>query len=421
MDVNLKSSIRSIVIGSNFVFGVVLTLWMLFLSASEDRTGAQVFYTSMSYARRPVPSNKMFENTVRAMSNDTEPGVDTIPYIQVTPSLHVGAASYFRLIEVHPQFLFFTSLAISSCFAITTFTFPWGDLHWFPLVRVIIIHVWNLLALIAVVVAFSTATEWTIIPISNLFYSIGMMGLTWLYSYWSMVDSTNTWLNAKDKVLVIAPLKQVGDFQGKDAQDLYDSDEAHTVRKNVIQEFSLTFPLYLASSLLQGNSGMDQWRMQTVFFSSWAFFAIYNIFYRFKTAHDARKSLNLTDGKRALEKRAAANAAAFICFTLIITYVQLILSMGTRIIFSQGRYPFFTSALNLMKVGQFFVLLTLTLALADVIRVVFSMQWMNQPEDNLSSGFRFSGNMIFIVTGSILTKLFYFMALSNSDAWTVVE
>lgn len=352
------------------------------------------------------------------MSNNTEPGVADIPYIMVSESND----RFFTIAAVHPQFLFFTGLVVSSCFSLSTFTFPWGDVHLFTVARVMLVHIWNLLGLIAIVVVYTTYTHWAHIPLSNFFYSIFFVGMTWLYSYWHMVDSTDSWLKIKDGEKLRYDL--VNGEEGEEGKDTdeFDLEESHTVRRNITQEMSLTFPLYFASTLLQGNSGMDQWRLQTVVFASWAFFAFYGIFYRFKEAYDRRRlTKTATDNNPQAyenERLAATNALAFISLGMIVVYIQAILAIGTRILFSSQRFPYFTDALNTMKVGQFFLLLTMTLLLADVGRAVLTTQWNGQ--DNLPVMYRFGGNMTIIIVGSILAKLFYFMALSNSDSWTVV-
>jgi hypothetical protein len=379
------------------------------------------------------------------MSNATEAGVADIPYIMVSKSND----HFFTIAAVHPQFFFFTCLIVSSCFAVTTFTFPWGDVHFFSMGRVILVHVWNLLGLIAIIVVYTSYTQWGIVPLSNFFYSIGIVGLTWLYCYWHMVDSTNSWLNTKrDTLAGVDPLKYMEVKSPEDDNEIFDKEESYTVRKNITQEMSLSFPLFFASTLLQGNAGMDQWRLQTVFFASWAFFAFYGIFYRFKEAHDTRhhtpqKAQGATatlqkplanavvagaeGGEEAepsetpqarLERLAATNAMAFIFLGIIVVYIQVILALGTRILFSSQRFPYFTDALNSMKVGQFFLLLTMTLLLADAGRIVLTTNIIGV--DNASVTYRFGGNMVVITTGSILVKILYFLALSNSDAWTMI-
>jgi len=417
MDTSLKSSIRSVVIGSNFVLSVVLTIWMLFLSSNTDRVGPQIFRTSISQQTH----NPDLENTLRVMSNETEAGVADIPYIMVSESND----RFFTIAAVHPQFLFFTCLIVSSCFAVTTFTFPWGDIHYFSMGRVLLVHVWNLLGLVAIVVVYTSYTQWGSVPLSNFFYSIAIVGLTWLYCYWHMVDSTNSWLNTKQGT----PPNGSEPLQYIKAEINDDEEESYTVRKNITQEMSLTFPLFFASTLLQGNAGMDQWRLQTVFFASWAFFAFYGIFYRFKEAHDTRQKPLLEEEtpekdkpsetpQARLERLAATNAMAFIFLGIIVVYIQVILALGTRILFSSQRFPYFTDALNSMKVGQFFLLLTMTLLLADVGRIVLTTNIAGV--DNAPVTYRFGGNMVVITTGSILVKILYFLALSNSDAWTII-
>lgn len=421
MSSNLKSLTRSVVIGSNFVFSVVLTAWMLILSSKTGRVGPQIFHTSISQQTHDAA----LENTVRVMSNNTEPGVADIPYIMVSQTND----RFFTIAAVHPQFLFFTYLVVSSCFALSTFTFPWGDMHLFSMLRVMLVHVWNLLGLIAVVIVYTTYTQWEHVPLSNFFYSLAFVGLTWLYSYWHMVDSTNSWLKENDgSILKYDTVKDGPEYEPESrpedtnaAQENFDLEESHTVRRNITQEMSLTFPLLFASTLLQGNAGMDQWRLQTVIFASWAFFAFYGVFYRFKEAHDRRCNTKKTQGESINdnERLAATNALAFISFGMVIVYIQTILALGTRILFSSGRFPYFTDALNTMKVGQFFLLLTMTLLLADVGRAVLTTQMY--AADNLPAVYRFGGNMTLIITGSFLAKLFYFLSLSNSDSWTVVS
>jgi hypothetical protein len=418
MSSSLKSLIRSVVIGSNFVFSVTLTIWMLALSSNKDRVGPQIFHTSMSQQTH----NAALENTVRVMSNATETGVADIPYIMVSTSND----RFFTIAAVHPQFLFFTYLIVSSCFALSTFTFPWGDIQFFSMARVMLVHVWNLLGLIAVIVVYSTYTHWGHVPLSNFFYSVAFVGLTWLYSYWHMVDSTDSWLKlnngGKLKYTSVAEgptYVPERSQEGTDAaQEIFDLEESHTVRRNIVQEMSLTVPLLFASTLLQGNSGMDQWRLQTVMFASWAFFAFYGVFYRFKETYDRRRVEKSTVNYEN-ERLAATNALSFISLGIIVIYVQVILALGTRILFSSQRFPYFTDSLNTMKVGQFLLLLTMTLLLADVGRAILTTQ-MNG-NDNLPVIYRFGGNMTVIVIGSILVKLFYFISLSNSDSWTVVS
>ena len=204
-----------------------------------------------------------------------------------------------------------------------------------------------------------------------------------------------------------------------EAKEEKNKNAADTVRKNIVQEMSLTFPLFFISTLLQGNAGMDQWRLQTIFFTSWAFFALYGMFYRFVETYWKRKSETQKQNKNHEdEKLACVNAIAFIAFSMIVVFIQTVLALGTRIIFSSGRFPYFSDALNTMKVGQLFMLLTMIVLLADVGRTVISIQWFDK--DDLSSSLRFGGNIVIIALGSVLTKLFYFIALSNSDSWTVV-
>ena len=77
-----QSLIRSVVIGGNFFFGVVLTIWMIALSTNKDRVGAQIFHTSISQQTH----DPLLENTIRVMSNATETGVSDIPLIEVSRS-----------------------------------------------------------------------------------------------------------------------------------------------------------------------------------------------------------------------------------------------------------------------------------------------------------------------------------------------
>jgi len=397
-----QSLIRSVVIGGNFFFGVVLTIWMIALSTNKDRVGAQIFHTSISQQTH----DPLLENTIRVMSNATETGVSDIPLIEVSRSND----GYLTIAAVHPQFLFFSSLVISSCFALTSWTSPSGDVHHFSMSRVLIVHLWNLLSLVAVVIIYTTYTYWGHVPLSNFFYSLGLVGLTWIYSYWHMIDATHAWA---------ALGGDMDEDSSDEAKEEKNKNAADTVRKNIVQEMSLTFPLFFISTLLQGNAGMDQWRLQTIFFTSWAFFALYGMFYRFVETYWKRKSETQKQNKNHEdEKLACVNAIAFIAFSMIVVFIQTVLALGTRIIFSSGRFPYFSDALNTMKVGQLFMLLTMIVLLADVGRTVISIQWFDK--DDLSSSLRFGGNIVIIALGSVLTKLFYFIALSNSDSWTVV-
>lgn len=402
-----QSLIRSVVIGGNFFFGVVLTIWMIALSTNKDRVGAQIFHTSISQQTH----DPLLENTIRVMSNATETGVSDIPLIEVSRSND----GYFIIAAVHPQFLFFSSLVISSCFALTSWTSPSGDVHYFSMSRVLIVHLWNLLSLVAIVIIYTTYTYWGHVPLSNFFYSLGLVGLTWIYSYWHMIDATHAWV----RPATLGP-NEMDVASSPDVQEEKNKNAADTVRKNIVQEMSLTFPLFFISTLLQGNAGMDQWRLQTIFFTSWAFFALYGMFYRFVETYLKRESqkAKASAENHEDEKLACVNAIAFIAFSMVVVFIQTVLALGTRIIFSSGRFPYFSDALNTMKVGQLFMLLTMIVLLADVGRTVISIQWFDK--DDLSSSLRFGGNIVIIALGSVLTKLFYFIALSNSDSWTVV-
>ncbi|KAJ1469871.1 hypothetical protein T484DRAFT_1981343, partial [Baffinella frigidus] len=99
--------------------------------------------------------------------------------------------------------------------------------------------------------------------------------MAWVYQYFHMVECTQN--NQTEKLDM--------DYKVTGMGELGYSEE---FRKLLYMELSVVAPMLLVAGMVPGAIGVDEWRVQTVLFSSWTLFALLGLraLLRMDVAHE---------------------------------------------------------------------------------------------------------------------------------------
>ena len=243
---------RFILSGLNFAMTGVCTLWLAMNAFTMNTiTGVQTFH-----ADRVLQS-------VADPSTTAGFGLVYLPTVNLTtvlpgkvPTMYevYGVKWMYRLDTIHCNFILFGALWVSSAFSLAAIQLPWDHQLQWGKVRLFVVHTWNFVGLSFTVVIFTATTNWSSVPISNLFYSLIFQRMGWVYQYFYMVQCT----------------RQRAAENETDNQ----KDDNTEMRRLIYTEFSVVMPLLLISTMMPGATGIDAWGVQTVFSGSWPLYTL---------------------------------------------------------------------------------------------------------------------------------------------------
>jgi hypothetical protein len=350
-----------------------------------------------------------------------------------------GGTSILHIEAVHCNFILFSALWTASSFALTMSHFPWSKYTYWSQTRVIVVHIWNIIGLILILVMFSATTKWSAIPHSNLLYSLVSQLMAWVYQYFYMVECTQTYVHNSSLKLNLN--NEVGV-----------TSSTH-MRQLIYMEFSVVMPLLLIASMMPGAIGIDQWRVQSVFFASWTVFALLGLHLRF------RKSLNTETLNQQAQSlavglthpgRPGLDALGYLTYATIMAYIMLINAMGSNTFYDT---PYSTASVTQSRWGARIIVLvtgilvveTLFKSISERVKSVTGShglytkntklgvdvatgQQASHENESIVDAFlvkedveehilvSFVGNMLIVLMGSFLVKVVVFAGLSNVNA-----
>jgi hypothetical protein len=416
-------------------FGVTVVLTFVLLGNAFNMgtiTSSQVFVADrMLQSFTDVPPNEMDSFIKKAYGTETRI-LHMIDEITVLPLLLPkmyeisGSDSILLLSTVHCNFMLFSALWIASAFSLAMIQLPDTNMEQWGTARVLIVHVWNLIGLVFTIVLFSSTTKWGSIPVSNLFYALIGQVMAWMYQYFHMVECTQKLVAS----LSIKPrgeelrdatkeTSDLGEIRNNSKFTVYVSTEFSTeFRKIIYMQFSVVSPMLLVSGMIAGANGVDEWRIQTVLFSSWTIFALLGLHLRY------RRSLNPENGGKDILhddeiNRGGLDALGYLSYALIMVYIMLLNAMGSATLEDdtftttrtrQARWGVRT----MVFVIGFLVLETMAVTLkirfwpyngkADESQTKNLDKWMIPP---------FIANILIIAFGSLLVNILIFAGLSD--------
>jgi hypothetical protein len=416
----------------NFVTTMVFVLILLGHAFQMDSiTGNQVFHANrvlQSFSDTPPPEIDSFIKKVYGTNTEVVQMVDEITNLpRKLPKMYEisGSDSIIRLEAVHCNFMLFSALWIASAFALAMIHFPGLEpLHW-NTIRVFVVHAWNLLGLILTMVLFSATTKWGSIPTSNLFYALIGQVMGWMYQYFHMVECTQVHIatlqikyDANHDKLVEADKVRRFDIG---VQTEFSSE----LRKIIYMEFSVVAPMLLVAGMMPGSNGLDEWRVQTVLFSSWTLFALLGLHLRY------RKSLQRMGTKALLESEDThidtngLDALGYLMYAIIMVFAMLVNAMGDDI-FEDA--PFMTHRIRQCRWGiRVLLAVSGVLVFETLIKTAKVRFWPNKPTTK-NAGYEivtasadwvlpaFISNLIIIGVGSLLVNILMFAGLSDVNA-----
>ena len=418
----------------NFMMTVVFSFVLLGNAFSMDTiTGPQVFFADRVLQSTANVQTSVLQNFITAQYGSKTKIMGLIDDTTLLPNLLpkmyeiTGSNSILRIDAVHCNFLLFSALWIGSAFALCVTQVPAMNPLLWNTARVVLVHTWNFLGLILTIIIFTATTKWSDIPLSNLFYALVGQVMAWMYQYFHMVECTqsrNQLLHISHTAKVMMPTEQIS--SGKYSEEL---------RKMIYMEFSVVGPMILVASMMPGALGIDEWRIQTVLFSSWTLFALLGLHLRF------RKSL-ITDARAPLPEKADSadqdeskilsipdtrglDALGYLTYAIILVYVMLLNALGSQTFFDS---PYATVRITQSRwAARVFVLVAAVLIFETIIKSVkmrflapvvphgavalsstdakTSQAWFILPS--------FVGNAVILIFGSFLVKVLAFSGLSD--------
>jgi hypothetical protein len=437
-DVKAAAEMKSKVDMGRFVFtllnfGMTVLFAVILLAHAfqmETITGKQVFFADrvlQSFTDTAPTEIDAFVKKAYGAETEITEIVDEITVLPtLLPKMYEisGSNSIMRLESVHCNFMLFSALWIASAFSLAMVQYPGKEpLQWDTL-RVVVVHAWNLIGLIFTIVLFSATTKWGSIPTSNLFYAGVGQVMAWMYQYFHMVECTQVHvenLKIAYKSTQIDPL-HVTDTSG-DLLDIGVSTKfSSELRKIIYMEFSVVAPMIFVAGMMPGAIGIDEWRVQTVLFSSWTLFALLGLHLRYRKTLQSVEVPSAVEGKQATDDShidaKGLDALGYLTYALIMVYAMLLNAIGSNTFEDP---PYATERIIqcrwgvrvLVAVTGFLVFETL----AQTIKIRFwpatgdnkrkSEWWMVPP---------FIENMLIIATGSLMVNILMFAGLSDVNA-----
>jgi hypothetical protein len=417
----------------------------------EGIEGLQVFHTDrvlQSFQNQPPAFLNQFvksecgSNTeILGVASSIESMPGFLPHMfEVT-----GSNSMLRLEAVHPNFMLFSALWVSSAFALSMFQFPTSPGLLWSRGRVLVVHVWNFVGLILTVVIFTGTTKWKAIPTSNLFYSLVGQGMAWAYQYFHMVECTQS-VEANKLSLQYAKHVSAVDFHNNVRPLVQYSTE---LRKLIYMELSVIAPMMLVAGIMPGVIGVDEWRIQTVLFASWTLYALLGLQIRFRDALKHNASDTQTSGAETVassdEKLTdhGYDALGYLTYAIVLVFAMLVNAMG-RTTFAEP--PYITESIKTTRQSGRVLLILSSVVVFEAVATAVIMRWnartkqgkrlkhlvllksiadeqnntevdVDDVDAQLIPWFFF--NVVVIGAGVVLVKVLLFFGLTNVNALSI--
>ena len=423
----------------NFGATVVFTFVLLGHAFQMDSiTGNQIFLADRELQSFTITAPAEIDSFIkRAYGTETEI-VEMVDEITVLPTLLPkmyeisGSNSIMRLESVHCNFMLFSALWIASAFSLAMVQYP-GDepLEWTTL-RVLIVHVWNLIGLIFTIVLFSATTKWGSIPTSNLFYALVGQVMAWMYQYFHMVECTQVHVDTMQLKYRSINDKVQEDTGEQRAINIGVSTKfSSELRKVIYMEFSVVAPMLLVAGMMPGASGIDEWRVQTVLFSAWTLFALLGLHLRYRKTlqciglkdADVPDDGLVTDDTNIDVK--GLDALGYLTYAILMVYIMLINAMGSN---SFENPPYATERIRQCRWGvRVLIALSGCLVLETLIRTIKVRFWPAERDADGTLGKNksisvywmvppFIANMLILGFGSLMVNILMFAGLSDMNA-----
>jgi hypothetical protein len=426
--------------GTTFIFAIVL---LTHAFQMDDITGSQVFSADrvlQSFDQTDRTSVAGFIKTTYGPRAEVLPLVnDVVRSPEMLPSMYEmsGSDSVLRLESVHCNFMLFSALWIASAFSLAMIQLPGTHIVQWDTIRVLIVHAWNLLGLIITVVLYSATTKWGYIPTSNLFYTVVGQVMAWMYQYFHMVECTQVHiatLQLQYRTLH-DPLKNIGTTKHGPFDIAVSTQFSSELRKMIYMEFSIVVPMLLVAGIIPGAVGMDEWRVQTVLFSSWILFALLGLHLRYRKALQSATTQDIITDDSDVDP-IGLDALGYLTYAIVMTYMMLVNAVGMS---SFADTPFFTDRIRQCRWGvRILVILAGLLVLETVVKTLKLRFSSKDPEptkpknsdskDTKSSDAPpeskmwilppFLANLFIIGFGSLLVNILIFSGLSDVNSLT---
>lgn len=440
--------------GTTAAFAIILCINAFNMDVIE---GLQVFHTDrvlQSFQNQPPAFLNQFvksecgSNTeILGVASSIKDMPSYLPHMfEVT-----GSNSMLRLEAVHPNFMLFSALWISSAFALAMLQFPTNPGLLWSRGRVAAVHVWNFLGLILTVVIFTGTTKWKAIPTSNLFYSLVGQGMAWAYQYFHMVECTQSVEANRLSMQYVQHVSAV-DFHNNVRPLVQYSTE---LRKLIYMELSVIAPMMLVAGIMPGVIGVDEWRIQTVLFASWTLYALLGLQLRFRESLKQNAHHTHTNGAEPVASGDKPtpkltdhgyDALGYLTYAIVLVFVMLVNAMG-RSTFYDG--PYITESIRTTRQSGRVLLLLSTVVVFEAVATAVIMRWnaRNKPVKRLLRLLQlkkivatqttdpdgkinevdldevdyqlipwFFFNVVVIGAGLVLVKVLLFIGLSNVNA-----
>jgi hypothetical protein len=415
----------------NFIMSLVFAMILLFNAFNMDNiTSHQIFHADrvlQTSGSQNIPATTLSTFIKQAYGADSEiiGMVDrTSVKSDMLPTMYEvsGSNSILRLEAVHCNFMLFSALWIASAFSLAMVQFPGTEPLYWSHARVVIVHLWNLVGLIATIVIFSATTKWASIPTSNLFYALIGQLMAWTYQYFHMVECTQ---------IVMGHLQleyKSANIAGNEAK-MKSIQFSTELRKIIYMEFSVVAPMMLVAGVMPGAIGIDEWRIQTILFSSWTLFALLGLHLRFRKSledddnserHEL-KDINGLDGDQGetIGKEHGLDAIGYLTYAVVMVYVMLINALQPVIFYDP---PFATTRIIQCRWGARVLFIVTGVFVIETIVKTIIMRVMPSVMDKPSGDKphsvwpAFMTNFIFVAFGSFLVKILLFAGLSDVNA-----
>ena len=422
----------------NFLMTVTFAIIMLTHAFSRtDITGHQVFHadrTLQTSGMDNFPASILATFIKQSYGSDTDIlGVidKTTKLKDIQPTLYEvsGSDSILRMEAVHCNFLFFSALWIASAFALTMVQLPWMDQLYWSHARVVLVHIWNVIGFVVTTVVFTATTKWASIPTSNLFYALIGQVMGWMYQYFHMVECTQ---------LVTGNLQvKYKELSNQLPADSSQSTQFATeMRKIIYMEFSVVFPMMLVAGIMPGAVGIDEWRIQTVLFSSWTLFALLGLHLRFRKSleksHLYRADENdeisaeytvKKDKNQSIGIQHGLDALGYLTYAIVVVYAMLCNALWPVIFYTS---PWSSDRVLDCRYGTRILFIVCGTFVIETIFKAIQMRlfpsWIKPDLNKITKEYMasFVINMLYLVLGSFLVKVFLFVGMVDVNQLTSV-
>ena len=416
---------RFVVTLSNFIMTVIFAMILLSNAFNmEGITGLQVFHAdrilqTSGITNLPPASLSTFikqaygaDTEITKMIDETELLSDELPTMYEV----AGSNSMLRIEAVHCNFMLFSALWIASAFSLTMVQVPSQQPLYWSHFRVVIVHMWNLIGLIATAVIFSATTKWNTIPTSNLLYALIGQVMAWMYQYFHMVECTQ----------IVTGLQLEYVKANWDESHQMDSNTQFTteMRKMMYMEFSIVAPMMFIAGIMPGAIGFDEWRVQTLVFASWALFALLGLHLRWCCSMklSGESTLNKAENPTSPEEYEFGNfdAVGYLTYAIVVVYAMLFNVLAPVIWYDS---PYATEQVSLCRAGAralfvvsgVFVLETVA---KSCVMKFLAKRFVDFTQNANMNLWGFGFNLCYITFGSFLVKILLFSGISNVNGLT---